>query len=106
MGFAFRLMVIVLTFNIALGITAYLFGGSAMFMSSLDQNAAVSQGADFATRINTDTGTPVQDQSIWYRLIDIINLGFFTQIQPFLNATIYSIPTIIIFTYIGAFLIF
>lgn len=95
MGFAFRLMVLVIGFNIALGMTAYMFGGSSMFISHLDQNAGVTQTATLNDQMNLPSGVAIQDQSLWYRLIDIINLGFFQKILGFLNSTIFSITTIL-----------
>ena len=96
MGFAFRLMAFTIGFNIALAIVVNIFGAGHLFISALDQNAGLDQVNSLDSQMNLPNGVPVQDQNIWYKLVDVINLGFINKIQSFLHSTIFSIPTMMV----------
>ena len=95
MGFAFRAMIWIIAFNLAVGIVVYAFGANSWLVSP---EGMAQQGLDSTgTLYNTygqGQGVPVEESSFWYRFLDVISLGFYNKIKLFLDSTIFSIPTL------------
>lgn len=92
MGFAFRLMIWVITFNLAVGITALALG---VDVSGGNPLKGVQQTDQLMGSFNTTSGVPVEEASFWYRFLDVISLGFWQKIKIFLDTTILAIPNLI-----------
>ena len=97
MGFAFRLMIFVLMFNLATGVTIFMFGQSAWLLSGLSdggngQNLGVNQANQLNGTFSAGGGVPVEETSFWYRFLDIISLGFYNKIKDFAYSSIFAIP--------------
>lgn len=101
MGFAFRLMIWVVSFNLAVGIFIAVFGannwmaGGSITNTGTDATLGTTQTTSLFTTYNTTSGVPVEEASFWYRFLDVISLGFYNKIKLFLDATIFSIPATI-----------
>ena len=98
MGFAFRMMIWVITFNLAVGIVIFAFGAQNWLTDpGFDaQNLGVNQTSTLFNSAGVGAGVPVEESSFWYRFLDIISLGFYNKISTFLNSTIFSIPTLFV----------
>lgn len=95
MGFAFRIMIFLLAFNLAVGATAYIFGASG-WLVGLDQNIGLSQTDQLYSGYAENAGVPVEETSFWYRFLDVISLGFFNKIKLFMDTTLFSVPNLLI----------
>ena len=95
MGMVFRLMVFLIMFNLATGLVALMFGAQSSF---INENTGLAQVGVLETQFATPAGVPVEDQSMWYRFMDIISIGFFNKIMVFINNTIFAIPTLLVST--------
>lgn len=98
MGFAFRMMIWVITFNLAVGIVIFAFG-QQNWLNDTSPNAAnvgLDQTSSLQTSAGVGAGVPVEESSFWYRFLDIISLGFYNKISVFLNSTIFSIPALFV----------
>jgi hypothetical protein len=100
MGFAFRIMIWVLAFNLAVGITSYALcadnTGNSCFSGIKDPTTTgLNQTKDLFTTFNTTSGVPVEESSFWYRFLDVISLGFYQKIKLFLDSTILAIPNML-----------
>lgn len=103
MGFAFRIMIWVLAFNLAVGITSYALcgplisdGSNGCFSGIKDPTTAgLTQTENLFTTFNSTSGVPVEESSFWYRFLDVISLGFYNKIQLFLDSTILAIPNML-----------
>jgi len=97
MGFAFRLMIYVVMFNLAVGLSTLMFG--ATYLTSLNSQAALTgpgSVSDFNSQMSASASTPMEQSSTWYiYILNIISLGFFQKIMTFMNSTIFSIPTLL-----------
>lgn len=95
MGFAFRLMIFVIMFNLAVGVTIFIFGAQN-WLNSLPTDTGITQVASLNNTYSQDTGNiPIDQQTLWYRFLDIISLGLYNKMRVFLNNTIFSIPTLL-----------
>lgn len=91
MGLAFRLMIFLLLFNIAVGIIGYV--GYSM---SADKNQYSSDTGFLQSTFGTSVTMPAESsQNFWYRFLDIISLGLFGKIQTVLNNTIFAFPNLL-----------
>ena len=101
MGFAFRLMIWVIAFNLAVGITIVAFGQQNWLLTqgNLPSDTGVNQAQSLNTLMGQEGSVPVEETSFWYRFLDVISLGFYNKIRNFLSTTIFSIPTL--FTAMG-----
>lgn len=95
MGMVFRLMAFLIMFNLATGLVALMFGAQSSFVNS---NTGLAQVGALQTSFATPAGVPVEDQSMWYRFMDIISIGFFNKIMVFINNTIFAVPTLLVST--------
>jgi hypothetical protein len=101
MGFAFRLMIFVVGFNLAIGIFIAVFGAnnwnSSFDVTNTGNDAyqGINQTQALFDTYNQTSSVPVEEASFWYRFLDIISLGFYNKIKHFLDVTIFSIPTMI-----------
>jgi hypothetical protein len=97
MGFAFRAMVWMIAFNLAVGITIFAFGQQAWLLTpgALPPDTGINQVNQLDTAMSGSSGVPVEETSFWYRFMDIISLGMFNRVKDFLNTTIFSIPTLL-----------
>lgn len=97
MGFAFRLMIWVIAFNLAVGITVVAFGQTNWLLTpggSSDVNKGVNQANTLNTEVGTGGTVPVEESTFWYKFLDFISLGFYNKIRNFMSTTIFSIPTL------------
>jgi hypothetical protein len=104
MGFAFRMMVWVIAFNLAVGITIVAFGQTNWLLTpgytqgGGNTGLSADTGINQANQLNTEVGTggtvPVEESTFWYKFLDFISLGFYNRIRNFLSTTIFSIPTL------------
>jgi len=96
MGFAFRAMIWIIAFNLAVGITILAFGQTNWLLTpgGLPADSGVEQAAELNTLMGKAGSVPVEETSFWYRFLDVISLGFYNKIQGFLSTTIFSIPTL------------
>lgn len=100
MGFAFRIMIWVIAFNLAVGIVAFAFGqnlGENNYNGIGDNEIykGVNQTTLLYSTFNTSAGVPVEESSFWYRFLDVISLGFYNKIMLFMDSTIFAIPTLL-----------
>lgn len=99
MGFAFRMMIWVVGFNLAVGVVIAIFGQGYwtgdISNTGNDMYEGVNQTTNLFNMYNTTSGVPVEEASFWYRFLDVISLGFYEKIKLFLKSTIFSIPTIL-----------
>jgi len=95
MGFAFRAMIWVIAFNLAVGITILAFGSHWLLTpGGLPADTGINQTQNLNTIMGTAGSVPVEETSFWYRFLDVISIGFFGKIQGFLSTTIFSIPSL------------
>lgn len=101
MGFAFRLMIFIMTFNLAIGVTTYMFGATPWLISdiaNISSGSGGQVGLIQAQSLNQTMGqagsVPIEETSFWYRFLDVISLGFYNKVKDFANATIFSIPNL------------
>lgn len=101
MGFAFRIMIFILMFNLSVGLTIALFGQNAWLLQPVadagnGQNLGNQQAATLNSTFSTGGGVPVEETSFWYRFLDVISLGFYNKIKDFAYSTIFSIPLLFV----------
>lgn len=97
MGFAFRMMIWLITFNLAVGIVVFAFGANHWLTSPQDMQAnGLNQTSGLYGTYSQSAGVPVEESSFWYRFLDVISLGFYNKIKIFLDSTIFSIPTLFV----------
>jgi hypothetical protein len=93
MGMAFRLMIFLLLFNIAVGLLGWA-GGAAWSISG--SGSATTDASNIDTQFGRSVILPAESsQNFWYRFLDIISLGLFNKIQVILNGTIFSLPALL-----------
>lgn len=102
MGFAFRAMIWIIAFNLAVGVTIIAFGQTNWLLTP-GADVSGTKGLEQTEGLNTlmaqQGSVPVEETSFWYRFLDVISLGFYNKIRNFLSVTIFSIPTL--FTAMG-----
>jgi len=102
MGFAFRAMIWIIAFNLAVGVTIIAFGQTNWLLTpggDVSGTKGLQQTEDLNTLMAQEGSVPVEETSFWYRFLDVISLGFYNKIRNFLSVTIFSIPTL--FTAMG-----
>lgn len=98
MGFAFRTMIWLIAFNLAVGVCVYAFGQQAWLLSpgsGIDPNEGLTLVGNFNNTMAQPSGVPVEESSFWYRFLDVVSLGMYNKVKDFLNTTIFSIPTLL-----------
>lgn len=97
MGFAFRAMIWIITFNLAVGVVVFAFGQNNWLKgTTIDPTKGLNQTSDLYGQAGVTAGVPVEETSFWYRFLDVISLGFYNKIMVFLDGTIFSIPNLLV----------
>lgn len=87
-------MIWIVIFNLGTGITAYIFGSNMVTL--LNADSGQQQINTLEQSFSQAGSVPVEEQSFWYRFLDVISLGFYNKIMNFANATIFAIPTLFV----------
>jgi len=97
MGMAFRLMLLVLSINFAVGILAFVGGADNWTLHGVSTTAYNESTNQLQTLYNSSATVPVTNVNVvWYKsILDLISLGFFSKIVNFLQQTIYALPTLL-----------
>lgn len=97
MGFAARLMIWIILFNISVGITTFIFTGhsvTGLTFESNGQPGVISQIDTLSGQVSTTGTNPVEEPNYIYNILNFLSIGFFQKISAFLNTTLFAVPTL------------
>lgn len=97
---AFRVMILVLCINFAIGIFQFTGGADNWLIegSSNFTNNGQAQVGQLEALYNTSTTASIDQTSVvWYRsILDLISVGFFGKIIGFIKSVLFGIPTLFV----------
>ena len=97
MGFAGRLMIWIVLFNIAVSMTTLIFTGYSVAGLQFEDGGgpgAVSQINVLSDQVSTTGTNPVEEPNYIYNILNFLSVGFFAKIQAFFSTTLFAVPTL------------
>lgn len=97
MGFAGRLMIWIVLFNVAVSITTFIFTGysvSGLQFENNGQPGVISQISTLSGQVATSGTNPIEEPNYIYNILNFLSVGFFQKIETFFSNTLFAVPTL------------